>query len=160
ILFFSIFRPYVNRNWSIRKRIISISEHYNALSTRRARPFDIPAGRRLSLATIERSLCKIEIIIDRPDDLRSEGEICASLMHEGKRIYVATFLIGGRSNGNSLIIGGFQGSKRFGAKEIYVKLTRAFHGLRPRDLLVNVLKMLGLTFGCNEIKGISSEAHR
>ena len=102
----------------------------------------------------------IQVIVDRPRSLRHEGAVCISLLYEGARIYSAMFLLENEACGNRMIIGGFQGSNSTDAKETYVKLTRAFFGMRPRDLLVNIIKIVSASVGCKTIRGITSEYHR
>ncbi|MEO6117470.1 MAG: DUF535 family protein, partial [Methylotenera sp.] len=90
---------------------------------------------------------------------RREGEIGLSFFLGVDRIYTIMFLLGGDSSNMKLIVGNLQGDGRDKA-DTYKELTKAFHGMRPRDFLINILQMIGRELGCKEIYGISDDAHR
>lgn len=159
LVYRAIHRPYVNKNWNLAQRLQAIDQHYLTLLDRAAL-LDIADTQYFDLLRLGPEYLDLRIVIDRPRWLRGEGELSVSLFHQEHRIYSAMFLIVGEPDYRRLVIGAFQGWGNAGAREIYVRLTRALHGMRPRDLLVNILKMVAANVGCIEIWGIADAYHR
>lgn len=153
-----VFRPYVNRYWRMAQRLSMIENHY--LLAKEYAPFlDLAHNECLELASFDVGNEKLRIIIDRPKWMRREGEIGISFFFGIDRIYTAMFLLSGTPDNIRLIVGNLQGDGR-GRADLYKKLTKAMHGMRPHDFLIHTIKMLAAALSCNEIWGISDDAHR
>lgn len=159
VTYAAIYRPYVNKRWGIRHRLKAIEQHYLALRDRAAL-FNIDATQYFDLLQLDSQYLDLRIVVDRPKWMRAEGEVAISLFYQNDRIYTAKFLIIGGPHQCSLVIGAFQGWSGADAKEIYVNITRALHGARPRDFLVNILKIVAANIGCVDIWGVSDACHR
>lgn len=103
---------------------------------------------------------KLRVVLDRPSWVRREGEIGLSLFLGIDRIYTVMFLLLGTSANIKLVIGCVQGVEIDQGKNFYKNLTRMLHGMRPRDFLLHLIKMISEELHCDEILGISDDAHR
>jgi uncharacterized protein VirK/YbjX len=154
-----IYRPYVNRYWKLEDRLCAIENHYRLIATNV--PFlDLSPDEYMELAYFKVGGGGVlRIIIDRPEWMRREGELGLSFFLGIDRIYTIMFMLAGDAANMKLLVGNIQGDGRDKA-EAYKKLTKIFHGMRPRDFLLQVLKILGGILNCKEILGISDNAHR
>jgi len=153
-----VFRPYVNRYWKVRDRLQAIQNHY--LLVNECLPFlNLANKKSVEIAQYDFGQDKLRIVMDRPAWMRREGELGISFFYGIDRIYTATFLVAGTRDKLQLMVGNLQGDGR-DRQALYKEFTKAMHGMRPRDFLIHVLKILGQELGCTEILGISDDAHR
>jgi len=90
---------------------------------------------------------------------RKEGELTLSLELEGLEgpVMALAFSLE-RAPELCLRVGGFQGRK--GGDEATIKLvTKALHGLRPKNLLVLVAQELARALGASEVCGVGNGIH-
>lgn len=153
-----IFRPYVNSDWWFYERIAAIEGHYLLIKDRL--PFLAAASEpSFDLTELKLGADSLRIVLDKPHWMRGEGEIGLSLFHGVDRIYTAMFLLHESAGRLQLVVGNLQGDGR-DRGALYKEFTKTLHGMRPRDFLVHVTKMVGEELGCSDILGISDEAHR
>lgn len=154
-----LFRPYINRHWNASKRLEVIDEHYRLVSNNA--PFlNLAPNEYIDLATFDLVSGKLRIVLDRPGWMRREGEIGLSLFLGIDRIFTVMFLLCGSSDNMKLLVGSVQGTHNDPTHETFKKLAKELHGIRPRDLLLHITKMISEELGCVEILGISDAAHR
>jgi uncharacterized protein VirK/YbjX len=153
-----IFRPYVNRYWAMSKRLEAIENHYLIIGNK-IPLLGVANGESLEITQHDLGDEKLRIVIDRPNWMRGEGELGISLFYGIDRIYTAMFLMSGTRDHLQIIVGNLQGDGR-DRQALYKEFTKTMHGMRPRDFLIHVLKILGDELGCKEILGISDDAHR
>ena len=153
-----VVRPYVNRHWSMRDRLDAIENHYRLVHG--YVPFlNLANEKSVEVTQFDFAEGKLRIVIDRPKWLRREGELGVSFFYGIDRIYTAMLLLAGTPDDLQLIVGNLQGDGR-DRQAIYKEFTKAMQGMRPRDFLIHVVKILGQELGCKEILGISDDAHR
>lgn len=158
-VFGSMLRPYVNRKWIFKKRLAALEQHYLAIGEKGSL-FVFNDDQYIDLVRLGPEYFNLRVVIDKPGWMRSEGEIAVSLFCQNHRIYTVMFLVTGDSENRRLAVGAIQGCGRQHARNLYVELTHALHGLRPRDLLICVLKIIANNLGCSEILGVSDACHR
>lgn len=158
-IFGSMLRPYVNKTWVFEKRLDALEQHYRAIGEK-GRIFVFSEKQYIDLIQLGSEYLDLRVVVDKPGWMRSEGEIAVSLFCQEHRIYTVMFLVTGDSGNRKLVVGAIQGCGRQHAKNLYVELTHALHGLRPRDLLICVLKIVANNLGCSEILGVSDACHR
>ena len=73
------------------------------------------------------------------------------------RLYSIAFLIGGARSAPQVLVGAIQGMPGTMDESVYADLTKLFHGVRPRDLMVHVVKMVAQNIGCAEVLAISDD---
>lgn len=153
-----IFRPYVNCHWSFFRRMEAIENHYRLVKDRV--PFlDLSTEESLDVTELELGGEKLRIVLDRPKWMRGEGEVGISLFHGIDRIYTAMLSLREREGKLQFVVGNLQGDGR-DRSALYKEFTKTLYGMRPRDFLVHVLKILGEELGCTEILGIADDGHR
>jgi hypothetical protein len=154
-----IFRPYLNAKWSLWQRMRAIGAHYRIIENQVHLLADLQQNGTRELARFEFDSDSVRILVDQPKWLRREGEVGVSLFYGIDRVYVAMFTLAIVEGQLVMLVGNLQGDGREKA-ELYRQITKAMHGLRPRDLLVQVLQMLAKEIGCSELRGVSDSAHR
>jgi uncharacterized protein VirK/YbjX len=153
-----IFRPYVNSHWTFAERMAAIAAHYRLVRDRV--PFlNLSTEASLDVTDIDLGSEKLRIVLDRPKWMRGEGELGLSLFYGIDRIYTAMFLLHESDNKLQIIVGNLQGDGR-DRSALYKQFTKTLYGMRPRDFLVHVMKILGEELGCSEILGIADHGHR
>lgn len=153
-----ILRPYVNRHWGLRRRLHEIANHYILVQS--CVPFfDIHNGEWRDLTEYEIAGKPLRIVMDRPDWMRGEGQLGISLFYGRDRIYTAMLHLSGAPGDLQLIIGNLQGDGR-DRLALYKTLTKALHGMRPRDFLIHIVRILAGELQCRELLGIQDTAHR
>ncbi|WP_347989337.1 DUF535 family protein [Methylomonas sp. AM2-LC] len=153
-----IYRPYLNRYWTLEERLSAIENHYRLIA--KNIPFlDLASVECMELAYFKESDGVLRVIIDRPEWMRREGELGLSFFWGIDRIYTVMFIFAGDAANMKILVGNIQGDCRDRAN-VYKKLTKNFHGMRPRDFLIQVLKIVGGILNRNEILGVSDKAHR
>jgi uncharacterized protein VirK/YbjX len=137
-----------------------LEQHYLAIAEK-GRLFAFNENQYIDLVQLGPEYLDLRVVVDKPFWMRSEGEIAVSLFYQQYRIYTAMFMVTGDSGCRKLVVGAIQGcGGDLHVKEIYVEITRALHGLRPRDFLISMLKIIATNLGCSEIMGVSDACHR
>jgi uncharacterized protein VirK/YbjX len=152
---------YMNRHWSIRQRLAATHEHYafalnrfpSKLFDRLYRARSVPLG-RVAL----RHGSHLSLVLKAPTLRGREGELSISLMDdEGLQISYAT--ISFADAGRTVIIGCLQGAANNAGRDAIRELTKQCHGLRPKNLLLSMIRSLADAMGAERILGIGNEAH-
>jgi uncharacterized protein VirK/YbjX len=150
----AVSRPYINTAWHSARRLAVIREHYTLLSgALKVLDFD-PAG-RLTLAGLPLHAGKLDLVIDMPEWFAHEGELALNLFWNGRRIYSLVFSLGQDEGRLTAYVGALQGLRGSEARPIYRDLTHALHGLRPRELLLAVFRMLCGRIGVERVLAVS-----
>lgn len=151
-------RPYMSNRWNASDRLCAIEQHYRQLSASfRALRLSPDAQLRLGHA-LSRS-GPVEIVLDSPVWFAHEGELSINLFVEGERLYSLVFSFGFDAGMPVALVGALQGLGSEEALDRYRQLTRACHGLRPRDLLLAAFRSVCLHAGVRRILGID-DLHR
>jgi uncharacterized protein VirK/YbjX len=152
---------YMNRQWSMSQRLAAVREHY-AFASEHIPPMlfdrlylqrEVRVG-RLAL----RDGGGVSVILKAPALRGREGELSLSLTDDsGLQISYATlsFVDGGRT----VIVGCLQGAANNAGLDVIRDLTRQCHGLRPKNLLLSMVRALAEAMGAERVLGIANEAH-
>lgn len=154
-LFEAIHRPYLHRNWSGKQRYRALLGHYCLLgSLSELRLYD--AHRHpVSLFSGEFGGRRLELALHKDQRFCREGELAMSLFVDGQRRLSLAFILAEQEGRRALYVGCLQGSRGDGCRETLAECTRAMHGLRPRDLLLWALRLLGEAIHAQDIYAIS-----
>lgn len=155
----SISRPYVHADWSVPERIQALTNHYQILTQENYLKLKFLPNQYWDCASINFANDVLTVKIDKADWMRPEGELTLSAFWGIHRAYAVAFSLQTTTSGRVLQIGALQGWQNEKAKDLYADLTTSMHGLRPRDLMVNLAQMVAMTLGCNEVWGISDASH-
>lgn len=153
--------PYVNNAWNVGERLDRIASHYELLASRAGRPFQLNEHDKLRLADLSKISADCEIVIDRADWFKREGELVLNLFKNDLRVASLAFTLGLQDGSAAIFIGAIQGIHRGVAKEesleIFKELTKELEGLRPRSLLLEILRMIGIRLQINRLLAVADE---
>jgi uncharacterized protein VirK/YbjX len=151
--------PYQCANWSVHTRLTRICAHYSAISEIHS-PFDFSPDEKIILLDLREVMEDLWLVIEQPHWFMREGQLTMSLFHDQIRIYSLVFSLLRQENELVAFIGGIQGRDIEGALEKYRELTKAAHGLRPRDLLLELFRMLCGRLGVQHIHAVADECRQ
>lgn len=155
-----LFRPYVNRYWGIGDRMRAIEDHYRHLADT-ASVLDIGDNVCRKIASLELEQQTLRLAVYRPHWMPLEGEMGLNLYLGDNRIYTVMFLLGDDGEGNTaMIVGCLVGWRNESAKDDFKALTKELHGVRPRDLILHMAKLVAAELGCTTLLCVSDDAHR
>jgi uncharacterized protein len=155
----AIYWPYINHNWTTKRRLQTIDKHYRMLDVASTVIADATLEDRV-LIDCEQEYLGLKLVLEKAPWFLREGEIVLSIFVGIDRVYSVAFTIGEENGRRVIYVGALQGRNLENAMEIYRNLTHALHGLRPRDFLLNALKMLCSSIGIDSIWGISSDCRQ
>ena len=99
--------------------------------------------------------------------MQQEGELTLSLgfqdsldtFNHHRWISSLTFMLRRGVGGRELLVGGIQGGNSEDSREQIRVATHAFHGLRPKHLLIHLLRQVASCWGASDILAVSGSAH-
>nr|WP_246449374.1 DUF535 family protein [Paracoccus amoyensis] len=150
--------PYLCAGWDADERLKRIQAHYRIVD-RLGAPFPFSADERLVLADLDATYPGLRIVLDQPKWFMREGGLTLNLFVDDFRAYSLAFSFsdsadgqetteqgsgGPESGGQGIdcLIGAIQGRNTDEAADLYRDLTKAAHGLRPRDFLIEMCRIL------------------
>jgi uncharacterized protein len=148
--------PYQCASWSPAERIRRIAQHFEILDEIGS-PFPFSVRDKLLMWKLEEYSPGVRIILEQPKWLVREGMLTLSLFCGDHRAYSLAFSLFREAGRVGMFIGGLQGRSTEGALERYKVLTKCFHGMRPRDLLVDCLRMLAPSLRAQRILAVSND---
>ena len=147
-------QPFVSAEWSSSTRMRRMMDHC-AIVDALGHPFDIHGAQYVEVAHFRLGEDDCRLTLDRPKWLENDGMLCASLWAGPDRIFSVSFCLSTSSTGRTAFIGGLQGRKSLDALDQNRLLTKAAHGLRPRDLAIELFRMLAPYMHVTHIEGVA-----
>jgi len=139
--------PYINNAWNVAERLDRIANHYELLASRSSTMFHLGGHDKLRLVDLSKISADCEIVIDRAVWFKREGELVLNLFKKDLRVLSLVFTFGVQDGVPAIFVGAIQGIHEGVSKEesleIFKELTKEFEGLRPRSLLLEILRMIG-----------------
>ena len=155
-------RPYISRKFSFAQRASLLLDHYALAFNKLPQSVftGVICGKRFTISHLN-SHSSTEgylVTIERANELGREGELCLSLRKEAtdEAIYRLVFSLGQHSSQPSIYIGCLIGPRDYEAKIQIRDATKALHGIRPKNLLMEALFEFASQLGIDKILGISS----
>lgn len=151
--------PYQCAAWDARERLERIRVHYAEIDRIGAKlKFDL--DEKLVIAKFYDVHKGLHVIIDQPRWFMREGGLVLNLFIDKFRAFSLAFSFYRDPQGDVVaVLGGLQGRNQDGALDLYRALTKDMHGLRPRDFLIEVLRVFCRHFEINVIHAVT-QAHR
>jgi uncharacterized protein VirK/YbjX len=154
-MLYKIYRPYLTNTLPINARLAVLAAHYDCLLGRGLGPLVLQASRAaLPLADVEgKDGLRYRIDLRAAGTLEREGELVLQLSVDGHTVYSVAFTF---SAPGVVSIGCIQGANGEAAREQIRLATRALHGMRPKQLLVSLVRQLGFAFDCDAMQLVSN----
>jgi hypothetical protein len=153
--------PYINRRLSRVERYSIIADHYRTvLATFPPAIYEaIYLDGRFPVGTLSlKGGAPLLVELRRPTGRGREGELCLCLVNaEGQMLSSLIFSIA--DNGHTLLLGCMQGAAPTLGREAVRELTRQSHGLRPKNLLLSMLRALAQRYGVTRLRGVGNATH-
>ena len=156
-------RLYINRRFSFSQRARLVLDHY-------ALAFDklpqsvfsgLICGKRFTISGLsgKPGTDSYLVTLERANELGREGELCLSLRKEAtdEAVYRLVFSLVRHGGQPSIYIGCLQGPRDYEAKTQIRCATKALHGIRPTNLVMDALYAFTCELGIYNILGISSD---
>ena len=165
------FRPYLYKSLGSEERCRALVQHYLFMGQHAPaglieavlsnQPYLLNAA---SLAELEEPLA---INLTYAKHMQQEGELTLSLgrldsLHTYREhAWIASITFTIRHNGSSweIVIGGVQGGHGEQGRDDARLATKVFHGLRPKSLLIHVLREMAACWDISRIYGVTNATH-
>lgn len=157
-LMYKIYRPYMTLQLPMEARLAALTVHYTTVFERGLGDMvALAAAAPLPLVRFEgRDGGAYDIALRAIAPLEREGELVLQLREADAPLYAVAFTFAERDGKLAVNIGCIQGAKDEGTREAIRRATRQLHGLRPKQLLVSVIRHLGHEFGCGELRLVAN----
>jgi uncharacterized protein VirK/YbjX len=152
----AVYWPYIHNAWPMRRRLEVIDQHYRLLEGRAA-ILAYAVQQEIHVAALENEYAGLRLVLDKAAWFLREGEVVLNLFVADRRIYSVAFSLAIEAGMPVVLVGAIQGANVEGISEVYKELTRATHGMRPRDLLITTLQMLCQHIGIGRLFCISND---
>jgi uncharacterized protein VirK/YbjX len=157
---YKVYRPYNSNALDAGQRLAAIRAHYEFVFRRGLGQ----TVARASLAPVllaeapGRSGLSYRIELRTVNIFDREGDMVLQLVQDGKTLYTVAFTIAPRDGSQALdiSIGCIQGGKTEDAREAIRTATRELHGLRPKQLMIGLVRQLAHEYGCARVLLVSN----
>lgn len=133
--------PLVDARWTPKQRLQHVILHYRE-AHKLGELLQIGPRQIKSILKLD-ALCEsLEVCLENQPWFGREGQCTMSLFYAGERVYSVAFLLSEENGKRSVYIGAVQGVKQTDSDDTYKLLTKAAHGMRPRDLCIALFLVL------------------
>jgi uncharacterized protein VirK/YbjX len=146
--------PYQCMAWDAHTRFARICEHYEIVQ-KIGPPVDFSVDGETHLLDLTKIRPGLTVNIDHAKWFIREGELVINLFLDNIRIYSLAFSFFYNDGEIAAFVGAIQGRDIDGALEIYKELTKAAHGMRPPDLLIELFGMFCNSLGISRVFAVS-----
>ena len=150
--------PYLCAGWSVDERLTRFAAHISALAERP--PLDFRVAQSIELMPLPEIGGTIHVVIDKPMWFHREGTLAINLFDGNTRLFTMVFAFEPTPAGLRALIGGIQGRNFDNALDRYRDLTKAAHGIRPRDLIIELFRSVCAQVGVTEILAIADKGRQ
>ncbi|HVI56668.1 MAG TPA: DUF535 family protein [Luteibacter sp.] len=151
--------PYISQAFSLATRARVIDAHYRFV----AREFPerlrsrLLKGHDVRLATLPLGGGEIAYLHARTPEHEATGEMGLYLLNADKEVISSCAITFAGADG--VLVGAMRGSWAYLGRGAMARFARATGGLRPRDLLLAVIRALATYYGIERVRGVSRAAH-
>lgn len=155
---YKIYRPYLTNTLPMPARLAVLASHYHFIFERGLAPIVAQASHaRVPLAAFEgKNGTRFGLNLCAVGTLEREGELVLQLTREDTLLYSVAFTFAWRGESHAVTVGCIQGAKTPGTLEAIRLATRELHGVRPKHLLVTLVRQLGHALGCSHMLLVSN----
>ena len=153
--------PYLHNKWDVKTRFEKIAAHYEVLSKLKSNLTHMSSTSSFELINLGSTSANVSVVLDRASWFIREGEMLINVFRKGLRIASIAFTLGEKDGMTVAYIGAIQGVHSGVSTEdslaLFKLLTKDFQGLRPRSLLLEVLKALLKKLGVSRLYAVSEQ---
>ena len=149
-----IYRPYLTNTLDCEDRLAVLTSHYHFIFRRNLGATVVQASRTgvwLGSATGKTGTV-YQLHLRAVGTLEREGELVLQLSADGTLLYSVAFTFSAKGGNATVSIGCIQGPKTGDGLAAIRHATRELHGLRPKQLLVTLVRHLGHQLGCAQLR--------
>jgi uncharacterized protein VirK/YbjX len=150
---------YISREFDLAARARVVDAHYRFV----AREFPerlrnrLLKGHDVRLATLPLGGGEMAYLHARAPESESTGEMGLYLLNADKEVISSCAITFAGTDG--LLVGAMRGSWAYLGRGAIARFSRATGGVRPRDLLLAVVRALATYYGIDRVRGVSRTAH-
>jgi len=144
--------PYQCAAWDAKTRFARISAHLDALE--HLPGLKVAADEKVVFADLTSLSPDTFVMIDYSPWLAREGHLTLSLFKGDFRAFTIAFSLFNWPE-TELFIGGIQGRNDDRILNLYRDLTKEFHGVRPRDLMLEMLRLFARGIGVQHVHAVA-----
>lgn len=151
--------PYISRDFDLATCARVVDAHYRFI----AREFPerlrerLMKGHDVRLATLPLGGGEMAYLHARAPENEATGELGLFLLNGDKEVISSCAITFGGPDG--LIVGDMRGSWAYLGRGAIARFIRATDGLRPRDLLLAVVRALATYYGIDRVRGVTRASH-
>jgi uncharacterized protein VirK/YbjX len=133
--------PLVDARWGAGRRLQEALLH-DRTATRLGSLLDLQMDEVRSVLQLDALCDTLELCLERRSWFSHEGRTTLSLFYAAQRVYSLTFLLSTKEGKRVAYVGAIQGAKQSEDSDAHKIMTKAAHGMRPRDLTIAMFQML------------------
>ncbi len=146
--------PYIHAGWNFEQKLGAFEAHFRSIASIAPR-LDLSTHETLVVASLEDIRPGLRLVLDRAAWFSREGELVLNIFLHDKRLFSLAFSVGLDAGQSVVRVGALQGVRDENILDLYRDLTKEMHGLRPRDLLLDALRMMCSVIGITKILAIA-----
>ncbi|MDN2708459.1 VirK/YbjX family protein [Janthinobacterium sp. SUN118] len=152
-LMHKVYRHYLSKNLSCRQRVALLVDHYHFILQQGWGKLMAQAARApVRLGTVQgKSGAPYHLQLCALQPMDREGEMVLQLAHGDDVIYSVAFTFFGSRASMAVGIGCLQGPRGAEGLHRVREATRDLHGMRPKALMVRLVRQLGHEHGCRNM---------
>jgi uncharacterized protein len=144
--------PYQCAAWDAPTRFARIEGHLAA--TAGIPGLSLAPDEKMILADLGTVSPNTSLVVDRAKWLSREGHLTLSLFKGQFRAFTLSFSLFSHAR-TEIFIGGIQGRQDNGILDLYRELTKDFCGVRPRDFMLEALRLFASNIGAQHIYAVT-----
>lgn len=154
-------RPYLSSNFQPLDRVAALASHYEFVARRLGSAFlaDAAHGQGISLAVLTSPAGnRYTAHLACTDTFDREGEFVLTLQRDidRQRVACVAFSIVTFGDTSRLHIGCLQGATRDGGNTLVKQATKDFHGIRPKNILIDSIYALAASWSIQRIAAVGN----
>jgi uncharacterized protein VirK/YbjX len=151
-------RPYLCASWDTPTRLHKIALHYETVEAL-GRPVHMGPKDEIELLAAPELGEGMRFVLDEATWFQREGPLAFNLFSGKTRLFTLAFALRRENDVLTAHVGAIQGRDIPGVLDTYRDLTRAAHGMRPRDLTIELFRSFCQCLGVERIL-LVSDSHR
>jgi uncharacterized protein VirK/YbjX len=148
-------RPLCCIAWDMEHKVARITDHYRVTSRLGGLLTPMWSHDTRKVIGLPQLGLQYSVRIDEPDWMANDGLATISLWHGMDRMFALTFILSQEPGPLTAYVGGLQGRGTTAAPQIYKQMTKDAHGMRPRDLTIEISRMFFKAIGVTRMHAIA-----